>query len=89
MEHYVKSFRKYNKAMIDHFLAREAEMESLEENWIQNRGETTRKMGFASYLVGLKEDERVMETWKVAQQMHLLAMGKCEEVRNKTMKVHG
>lgn len=29
-----------------------------------------------------------MEVWKVAQDMHIRAMGECEEVRNKTIKLY-
>ncbi|KAF2274715.1 uncharacterized protein EI97DRAFT_421899 [Westerdykella ornata] len=86
MERYVQIYREYNKTMTKHFLSREAELESLDEHFILHRGETTTKLGFASYMRKLEEDEKVMETWKLAQEMHMQAMQKCEEVRNKTMK---
>lgn len=89
MEHYVKSFREYNKTMTNHFMSREAELEtSLEDHFIQNRGETTKKLGFSSYVRKMKEDQAVMEAWKIAQEMHLRAMQACEEVRNKTIRSH-
>ncbi|KAH7396563.1 hypothetical protein DE146DRAFT_678323 [Phaeosphaeria sp. MPI-PUGE-AT-0046c] len=49
---------------------------------------TSKKLGFASYMAKMKEDEQVLETWQVYQQNHLKAMAQCEEVRNRTMKLY-
>jgi hypothetical protein len=87
MERYVKSFRDYNKTMMQHFAARDVELESLDEHFILNRGETSKKLGFASYMKRMKEDNSVLEAWKLAQEMHLLAMQTCADVRTKRLKL--
>ncbi|KAF2020900.1 hypothetical protein BU24DRAFT_10621 [Aaosphaeria arxii CBS 175.79] len=86
MQAYLKSYHAYRKSMNAHMLAREAELESLDYNFVSQRGETTKKTGFKSYMNKMQEDEGVLETWKVAQELHLQALQRCEEVRNKTMK---
>ncbi|KAF2193819.1 hypothetical protein K469DRAFT_652473 [Zopfia rhizophila CBS 207.26] len=88
MGHYVRAFRKYSKTMIDYFSSREAELENLDPDWLKSRGETTNKLGFDSYLVGLKEDEEVMTTWKVAQEKHKEAMIECQKQRKKALRVY-
>jgi len=88
MGSYVKSYRKYCEVLTGHFAARSAEMEDLDDHFIHNRGETTRKLGFASYLAKMEEDESVMETWKLAQERHITALHQCADVRNKTMKLY-
>jgi hypothetical protein len=86
---YIKSYRKYSKLLTKHFASRDAEMDGdLDDHFIRNRGETTKKLGFASYLAKMEEDESVMETWKVAQEQHITALQQCAEVRNKTMKLY-
>lgn len=86
MESYVRQYRKWNQSMLSHFVAREAELNDLEDRFVHQRGETTNKIGFPGYLVRMKADEEVMETWKVGQEMHMTAMMACQDVRNKTMK---
>lgn len=86
MDSYVKQYRKWNQNMLSHFAAREEELNDLEDRFIHQRGETTNKIGFPGYLTRMKEDETVMETWKLGQEMHITAMMKCQDVRNKTMK---
>lgn len=54
MEGYVRDFKEYSKAMTAHFAARDAELEDLDARFIHNRGETTKKLGFASYLNKMK-----------------------------------
>jgi hypothetical protein len=89
MGSYVKSWRAYSKVLTKHFAARNVELdEDLDDHFIRNRGETTKKLGFASYLAKMEEDESVIETWKVAQEQHITAMQQCAEVRNKTMKLY-
>lgn len=88
MESYVKAYKRYYRTMTDHFNARNLELEDLDDHFIHHRGETTRKLGFASYLARMKEDESVMETWKLAQERHIHAMQQCEGVRNKTIKMY-
>jgi hypothetical protein len=88
MESYVKAYKKYNKSLTLHFVARNTEMEDLDDRFIHHRGETTKKLGFASYLAKMREDEEVMETWKVAQERHISALQQCEEIRNKAMKMY-
>jgi hypothetical protein len=85
---YVKSYRNYCKVLTGHFVARGSEMEDLDDHFIHNRGETTKKLGFASYLAKMEEDESVMETWKLAQERHIAALQQCADVRNKTMKLY-
>lgn len=72
--------------MTKYFAGRDAELEDLEEGFALQRGESTKKVGFASYMRGLKEDEMMLEHWRVGQDMHRGAMGRCEEVRNKTVR---
>ncbi|KAF1944765.1 hypothetical protein EJ02DRAFT_452106 [Clathrospora elynae] len=88
MGSYVKSYRNYCKVLTGHFAARSVEMEDLDDHFIQQRGETSKKLGFAGYLAKMEEDEGVMVTWKVAQEKHIMALQQCEDVRNKTMKMY-
>ncbi|KAJ4402848.1 hypothetical protein N0V91_006920 [Didymella pomorum] len=88
MEGYVRSFNAFSKGVADHFASRSAELEDLDDRFIHNRGETTKKLGFASYLNRMREDEAVMVMWKVAQERHIQALEQCEEVRNKTIKLY-
>lgn len=86
MEGYVKQYKAWCQSMTRHFAARDAELEDVDERFLHHRGETTKKLGFTSYLNKMKEDEEVLTTWKVAQELHIKAMEECQEVRNKTMK---
>lgn len=86
MGHYCKSYREFSKTMAAHFVARDAELEDVAESFVSQRGETAKKVGFGGYMDRLKEDEKVMEAWKIAQNYHRRDMQKCEEVRNKIMK---
>jgi curved DNA-binding protein CbpA len=88
MEAYAMDFKAYNKKMTSHFAARHVEMDDLDEKFTCKRGEPTKKLGFSSYLRKMKEDEKVLETWKLAHEMHLKALEQCEQVRNKTVKVY-
>ncbi|KAF1834353.1 hypothetical protein BDW02DRAFT_569139 [Decorospora gaudefroyi] len=85
---YVKAYRNYCNVLTGHFNARSNEMEELDDHFIHNRGETTKKVGFASYLVKMEEDEGVMQAWQVAQERHIAALQQCADVRNKTMKLY-
>jgi curved DNA-binding protein CbpA len=88
-ETYCKDYMKATKAMTTHFVARDAELAgNLDDRFAHHRGETTKKLGFASYLARMKEDEQVIETWRVYQQNHIRAMAQCEEVRNRSMKMY-
>ncbi|KAL6170836.1 hypothetical protein ACJQWK_03793 [Exserohilum turcicum] len=88
MGSYVKSYRNYCKVLTGHFAARNTEMEELDEHFIRNRGETSKKVGFVSYLAKMEEDESVMETWKVAQERHIVALQQCADVRTKALKLY-
>ncbi|KAF2628697.1 hypothetical protein BU25DRAFT_30694 [Macroventuria anomochaeta] len=88
MEGYVRSFNAFSKGITAHFASRSAELEDLDDRFIHNRGETTKKLGFASYLNRMEEDEAVMTMWKIAQERHIQALEQCEEVRNKTIKLY-
>lgn len=88
MQIYSTKFKDYNRTMTNHFAARHAELEDLDEEFMCKRGETSKKLGFPSYLRKMKEDEKVLETWKVAHEMHMKALEECEKVRNKTLKVY-
>jgi curved DNA-binding protein CbpA len=88
-EMYIKDYQKACKAMTAHFIARDAELESdLDNGFCRNRGETTRKVGFMGYLARMHEDEEVLETWRVYQDAHIKALGRCEEVRNRTVRMY-
>lgn len=87
METYVKAYKKYSQALTGHFKSRNVELEDMESNFIHHRGETTKSIGFASYLAKMREDEEVLETWKLAQERHIQALQHCEEIRNKTIKM--
>lgn len=88
MEGYAKTFNAFSKGITNHFASRSTELQDLDDRFIHNRGETTKKLGFASYLNRMKEDEAVMTMWKIAQERHIQALEQCEEVRNKTMKLY-
>ena len=87
MEAYVGKYRQWRKAMSGHLAARDAELEDLQPGFMKQRGETTKKLGFPSYMRKMKEDEKVLETMKVAHEIHLRSIEECEKVRNKTLKV--
>jgi curved DNA-binding protein CbpA len=88
-ETYCKDYMKATKEMTAHFLGRDAELASnLDDRFAHHRGETSKKLGFTSYMARMKEDEQVLQTWQVYQQKHLTAMEQCEEVRNRTMKLY-
>jgi curved DNA-binding protein CbpA len=88
-ETYCKDYMKATKEMTAHFVGRDAELATnLDDRFAHHRGETSKKLGFASYLARMKEDEQVLETWVVYQQNHITAMAQCEEVRNRTMKLY-
>jgi hypothetical protein len=88
MEAYARAYNTFSRDITAHFAARSAELENLDTHFIRSRGETTAKLGFASYLNRMREDEGVMTLWKVAQERHLAALEACEEVRNKTTKMY-
>jgi curved DNA-binding protein CbpA len=88
-ETYCKNYMKATQEMTKHFVARDAELAgNLSDRFAHHRGETSKKLGFTSYMARMKEDEQVLETWQVYQQSHLRAMAHCEEVRNRTMKLY-
>jgi len=88
-EAYVNEYRKVRQQITAHFVARDTELEhDLEQRFAHHRGETSKKLGFASYMAKMKEDEVVAETLKYFQEQHLLALAQCEEVRNKTIKLY-
>jgi hypothetical protein len=87
MEAYARAYNAFSRDITTHFSARSAELESLDPHFIHSRGETTSKLGFASYLNRMREDEGVMTTWKIAQERHITALEACEEVRNKSIKL--
>jgi hypothetical protein len=88
-ETYCKNYMKATQEMTKHFVARDAELAgNLNDRFAHHRGETSKKLGFTSYMARMKEDEQVLETWQVYQQSHLRAMAQCEEVRNRTMKLY-
>jgi hypothetical protein len=83
MEGYIRQFKNYSEALTKHFAGRNAELNNLDDRFVRQRGETTQKLGFASYLKKMKEDEEVMVVWKLAQEKHIKALEQCGEVRNK------
>ncbi|KAF2130256.1 hypothetical protein P153DRAFT_337839 [Dothidotthia symphoricarpi CBS 119687] len=87
-ERYVKSYMQLSKAIATHFNARNVQLQDLDDHFVRSRGETTKKLGFASYMDRMREDEAVITTWGVAQGKHIQALGQCEEVRNKTIKLY-
>jgi hypothetical protein len=87
MEAYARAYNAFSRDITEHFSARSAELENLDTHFIHSRGETSSKLGFASYLNRMREDEGVMTTWKIAQERHITALEACEEVRNKSVKL--
>ncbi|KAH8730850.1 hypothetical protein GQ44DRAFT_768021 [Phaeosphaeriaceae sp. PMI808] len=88
-ETYCKDYMKATKSMTAHFVARDTELAGdLDSRFAHHRGETSKKLGFTSYMAKMKEDEVVLQTWQVFQENHLKAMAQCEEVRNRTMKLY-
>ena len=88
MGSYVKAYKAYSRSLTNHFVARNIELEQMDDHFIHHRGETSKKIGFASYLAKIREDEEVMETWKLAQERHIQALQQCEEIRNKAIKMY-
>jgi len=88
-EQYCRDYMKATKDMTAHFVARDAELAGdLDARFAHHRGETSKKLGFTSYMARMKEDEVVLKTWNLYQENHLKAMDECEEVRNRTMKLY-
>ncbi|KAF2830763.1 hypothetical protein CC86DRAFT_391600 [Ophiobolus disseminans] len=88
-EQYCREYCRATKEMTTHFIARDAEIAAdLESRFAHSRGETSKKLGFTSYMARMKEDEVVLKTWNLYQESHLKAMDECEEVRNRTMKLY-
>lgn len=87
-ERYVKAYMQLSKSIATHFNARNTQLQDVDDHFVRNRGETSKKLGFASYLDRMREDETVIATWGVAQGKHIQALEQCEEVRNKTIKLY-
>jgi hypothetical protein len=87
-EQYVREYQKAKRDMTLHFLARDTELESLDPRFCHNRGETGVKLGFQSYAAKMKEDEQVIATWGYWHEEHLKALGECEDVRRKSVKLY-
>ncbi|ORX90976.1 hypothetical protein BCR34DRAFT_299209 [Clohesyomyces aquaticus] len=85
MEKYVKSFNEYNQVMIEHFVSRQSETRQLDPHFINCRGDPHNKPGLDSYIRGVKQDTEVLQSWKIAQGMHLQALEKCREIRGMAM----
>ncbi|CAI6315308.1 unnamed protein product [Periconia digitata] len=86
VEGYIRHFKQYRIAITAHFTARNAEVEELDDNFVRQRGERTQKLGFNSYLQKMREDEAVLEAWKIAQESHIKALEQCDDVRRKVSK---
>lgn len=88
MDQYVKEYCKYNKVMLNHFRARQENLESdMEKTVCETRGASAKGIGFAQYYKMMKQDEGAMIAWQLAQSRHVQALGKCEEVRNKVKRL--
>lgn len=85
-EGYVRQYRQYRLAITAHLAARDEEFDNLDDNFVRQRGERTQKLGFASYLQKNKEDEGVLEAFKVAQELHIKALEQCDDIRRKASK---
>lgn len=82
MDIYVRRFCEWDKTLLAHFSARDAELARLQANLCTVRGETADKVGFASYARKRREDLKVREAWQAGHMRHLRALERCEEVRN-------
>ncbi|KAI9867591.1 MAG: hypothetical protein M1813_008390 [Trichoglossum hirsutum] len=81
MEAYVRGWRQFQRQMLVHFNAREAQTDGLTLGWLQSAGEPS-KGGFATYMRGLEEDDRVRMHWTVACDKHheaMLAFKQCRD----------
>jgi hypothetical protein len=88
-EKYCKEYINTTKELTRHFVTRDAELTaSFDDRFAHHRAETTKKMGFATYMAKIKDDNKVLERWHVYQKKHLNAMEQCEKVRMKTMKLY-
>ena len=91
---YVTAFHDFNKAMIEHFAARE-QLNDLNfkdaTRWLEAAGDTSGilgvKTGFGTYLAMVEEDEQVREHWNVGSDMHVLAMRAFGKVRERVRKL--
>lgn len=87
MGSYVRLFQKFDSHMLQHFAARQAEVEAMGSAnlWLGSLGDTTAG-GFASYMRGMREDERARAHWSVAWDKHKVAMELFDGARKRVLK---
>ncbi|OJD38999.1 uncharacterized protein BKCO1_3000278 [Diplodia corticola] len=85
---YVKGFQQFDSYMLQHFAARQHEVDAMGGaiNWLGAAGDLTTTGGFSSYMRGIKEDERAREQWKVGWEKHRNAMDLFEAARARVMR---
>ncbi|KAK7559556.1 hypothetical protein IWX91DRAFT_273357 [Phyllosticta citricarpa] len=84
---YVRLFQQFDSHMLQHFAARQAEVDAMgsAQQWLGALGDTTAG-GFASYLRGIREDERARAHWTVAWEKHKATMELFQGCRVRVLK---
>ncbi|KAF2812462.1 uncharacterized protein BDZ99DRAFT_496872 [Mytilinidion resinicola] len=83
---YISGFNKFNNDMLNHFRGRQESLQNLHPAWLTAVGEPTGKLGFDSYMLGLKEDERIRLHWNVGTEKHQRNMEICQQIRLKAAR---
>ncbi|KAK8185658.1 hypothetical protein BC567DRAFT_259018 [Phyllosticta citribraziliensis] len=84
---YVRLFQQFDSHMLQHFAARQAEVDAMgsASQWLGALGDTTAG-GFASYMRGMREDERARAHWTVAWEKHKATMELFQGCRVRVLK---
>ncbi|KAF2493458.1 hypothetical protein BU16DRAFT_513377 [Lophium mytilinum] len=83
---YMSAFNKFNSDILNHFRGRQESLQKLHPAWLTSVGEPSGKLGFDSYMLGLKEDERIRLHWNVGTEKHQRSMEICQQIRLKASR---
>ncbi len=87
MHAYMAEWNRFNTTMLAHFVARQSAADRMSgAGWLDALGETAGQQGYASYLKGLKEDERVRMHWNVSCDRHLQALERHGSLRERVLQ---
>lgn len=88
---YVKAYHNnFNEPLLQHFQKRELDVQTQMQGgmgWLEATGDTsgmlTGPSGFGNYMRGIREDEKVMEGWKIGCERHADAVKRFEMTRER------
>ncbi|KAF2138526.1 uncharacterized protein K452DRAFT_87840 [Aplosporella prunicola CBS 121167] len=88
MGSYMQQFNRFDSHMLQHFAARQHEVEAMGTPvaWLGAVGDTTTGGGFGSYMQGVREDERARMHWNVGWEKHRTTMEGFEGSRARVLK---